>query len=635
MRVDYVVTAVEERVREREDEERRAVPDPVQDADVARHRAGHGLEVRPVREVGDRDRKVERDRGLGDRLDDPDVLRDGRDDEVRVRERRQLRPVEREDSCRHVDDAPGSGQRADRDLLALPEAVEEPRAGRARQRVRADVVDGARGGLRCVVRRATECEFLADREAVREERAGAGPRRDHRDRPGRVADARGSEGDDDAFVMRHRLRPEVVQRLGVRIAAVPDAVLRRVAVDHERRIAVVRLAGTGAHRQHGDRCAGGQPDRAAQYEVVRKDTVDREDATQAAAEDHLLVRREAVGDERAEVGARDRGTAGRHVPAEARAGERDRVAAHPDERDEAAGLRPARDGAAAKRERLPVEADRVDHPRAVVDAGDPDELAHREACGSEGAGRGKDGAAGRAGRQRQVAGELVAAREGDGPDERRTGKRAPVDDEHSAVARRPVGVADDRSHALAGHVDSRADGEAEALPRLAVRERDAVERSGDARHGLAGRVGERPADGEGVGDSDLAGLRRRFGLRDAAEEHRVARPADVGRREAREGVRVAVRQRDLLADNEAEPRPRETVGAREGDDRADAVGGRSRDRERAVDLERLVAAAVHCGDAAVVRELAAQPGDRVEVAARLQRRGDRQVVVALAEHDGC
>ena len=55
--------------------------------------------------------------------------------------------------------------------------------------------------------------------------------------------------------------------------------------------------------------------------------------------------------------------------------------------------------------------------------------------------------------------------------------------------------------------------------------------------------------------------------------------------------------------------------------------------EGAVDLEERVAAAVDGRDPAVVRELAAEAVDRVEVAARLERARDRQVVVARAEQD--
>ena len=318
--------------------------------------------------------------------------------------------------------------------------------------------------------------------------------------------------------------------------------------------------------------------------------------------------------------------------AEARAGEADRVATEANEGHDAGERTGRRDRAVSYGQRLAVRADRGDRPRAVGDAGDPDLLADGETRAVDGC-REDDRAAGRGARERDGPGDPVPARDRDRAGQRggNGGKRGAVHQQDRTVARRSIAVerrvvreARDRPDADARQVHGLADGEPEALPGLAVAQQDAV-----------ARQGERGRDGQEVRDRDLAGEGREAADdRATAQEERVAVAELAVGRETGDRVRAAVWQRDLLADLEAVAGPPQPVVTGEPGDRTGRrAGARYVEIEHAIDLEQGVAATVDGRDPAVVRELATLTGDRVEVAARLERALDVEVVVSGAQQD--
>ena len=218
VRVDHVVAAVEERVREREDEERRAVADPVQDAGGrASPGAGNDREVGPLGKSATLDREVEVIVVFVTALTIPTYWETALTAKSDVRERRQLRAVRARARSAVVDVAKPltvhvPGQR--RPIVTCwpilkPSATHEP-VWRVRCRCRCrrrppaadDCADDVAGPMR---------QLLADREAVREERAGAVALRDQRDRSGVLPSPDWRASRSTPSIVRHRLRPEVVQ----------------------------------------------------------------------------------------------------------------------------------------------------------------------------------------------------------------------------------------------------------------------------------------------------------------------------------------------------------------------------------------------------------------------------------------
>ena len=150
------------------------------------------------------------------------------------------------------------------------------------------------------------------------------------------------------------------------------------------------------------------------------------------------------------------------------------------------------------------------------------------------------------------------------------GERRAVDDQDRPVGA-AVGVADDLAeHVQARHEDVLADGEAEALPRLAGRRVDAVVGAGDARTVF-------PLESVNVPVTSSAS-ETATSPASAAAERRCCRSAAACRPDARRSTiagdrpRRAVRERDLLADREPVARPAETVIAVRLDLRAERVG---------------------------------------------------------------
>ena len=443
---------------------------------------------------------------------------------------------------------------------------------------------------------------------------------------------RRAEADREGVFMRHRLVGELAERELVVLALVPDGILRGVAVDDEGRVDVHR----GREAAGCQRCAADHQRlavrREARHHELRHGLAGRGDPSgvpvRHGGDRDLLAQREVqIGVPAGGVGARDLPRRDIEGAGEdgARAIDLDGVAADADDAHDhglAAADRCRRDCAALQVQRLAVEADVLDHQRAGL-AGDCYRLAGREAGAGPGLGVGTGDCCGRHGGASQ--GIEVAARHGDGTCHRADPQRIAREQQRAAkTCAWPVVEIGDRvelGHATGGEGHLLPDRESEVLPRQVVGADDAV---GLHREGTADRqvIDQRHGAFEGHG------LVRHCPATGAGEQHDAARSAGLVA-EAGDRERGCARRRaehDALADRQAVGRPAEPVDTRER-------AARAVELELPIHLHHGIAAAVHGGDAAVIRRLGLETSERVVVRARHQRAVDIERIVALAEHD--